>query len=555
MTLPDAGAAPEPAVRRGLLGPGVLVAAGMAVGQVLGYALSVLGARLLGPETFSELGTLLGLLVIGAVVPLGMQTVAARRVAADDAGSSPDELLRLSLLSGTAVTVVALLLVPVAVVALDLEVVAHGAGGRHAPAAHPRRRGTRPHPGREHFSRLAWQYAVLAVARVGLSRRGARRDALGDRDDGRRGGRGGGRLARRAPRRRAAVVARRARAARRRERDGAHHARAARDVRLHQRRPAARARHAHPGAGRARTPPAPSCSRSRSGCPRPSRSSCSRASSAAARARSPSGIGVVVGLGLLVTAGVARAGAVAAAGRCSARRTPVSATTRRCSPSPARPRRSPTCCCSAASPPRTAGRRPRSGARSWRSPCVVVTVAHSSPRSIVLAVLGVSVALCLVGAWAHRNDTADDPVLTTPVTHDDGRPRRVGRRRRVRSRVSRCSGPLPAGPATARGRTAAGSRTRRPSPSAMAAGAREHAVLHPVVEQVDHGDAGTGGEVAVPRAVRRSRVSPGRSPAPPCRAARGPAVAVPWLCALLVAVARRTSRSARSPAGRPPCAA
>ena len=39
---------------------------------------------------------------------------------------------------------------------------------------------------------------------------------------------------------------------------------------------------------------------------------------------------------------------------------------------------------------------------------VVATVAHSSPRSIVLAVLGVSVALCVVGAWAHRNDDADD---------------------------------------------------------------------------------------------------------------------------------------------------
>ena len=52
-----------------------------------------------------------------------MQTVAARRVAAGDSGSSPDELQRLSLLSGTAVTLVALLLVPVAAAALDLEVV------------------------------------------------------------------------------------------------------------------------------------------------------------------------------------------------------------------------------------------------------------------------------------------------------------------------------------------------------------------------------------------------------------------------------------------------
>ncbi|MFN8170129.1 MAG: hypothetical protein U0S36_15295 [Candidatus Nanopelagicales bacterium] len=169
MTLPDAAAEPGPAVRRGLVGPGVLVAAGMAVGQVLGYALSVLGARLLGPATFSELGTLLGLLVIGAVVPLGMQTVAARRVAAGDTGSSAPELLRLSLLAGTAVTLVALLLVPVAASVLDLEVVPTALVAvtllplTLAGAALGLTQGS------EHFVRLAWQYAVLAVTRVGLA--------------------------------------------------------------------------------------------------------------------------------------------------------------------------------------------------------------------------------------------------------------------------------------------------------------------------------------------------------------------------------------------------
>jgi O-antigen/teichoic acid export membrane protein len=169
VTLPDAGAEPAPAVRGGLLGPGVLVAAGMAVGQVLGYALSVLGARLLGPETFSELGTLLGLLVIGAVVPLGMQTVAARRVAAGDEGAEPAQLLRLSLLAGTAVSVVALLLVPVAVTTLDLEPVPTALVAVTLLPLTVAGAALGLTQGREHFPRLAWQYAVLAVARVGLS--------------------------------------------------------------------------------------------------------------------------------------------------------------------------------------------------------------------------------------------------------------------------------------------------------------------------------------------------------------------------------------------------
>lgn len=167
MTIPHADAGRE--ARRGLVGPGLLVAAGMAVGQVLGYLLSVLGARLLGPETFSELGTLLGLLVIGGVVPLAMQTVAARRVAAQDEGASPDELLRLSLLAGTAVSVVGLLLTPVIVTVLQLDLLPTAfvavsllpltAAGAALGLAQ----------GRELFTRLAGQYAVLAVARVGLA--------------------------------------------------------------------------------------------------------------------------------------------------------------------------------------------------------------------------------------------------------------------------------------------------------------------------------------------------------------------------------------------------
>jgi O-antigen/teichoic acid export membrane protein len=167
VTIPDADRGSD--ARRGLVGPGLLVAAGMAVGQVLGYLLSVLGARLLGPETFSELGTLLGLIVIGGVVPLAMQTVAARRVAAGDDGSDPAQLLRLALLSGTAVTLVALLLVPVAVATLDLEVMATALVAITLLPLTVAGAALGLTQGRQHFTRLARQYAVLAVARVGLS--------------------------------------------------------------------------------------------------------------------------------------------------------------------------------------------------------------------------------------------------------------------------------------------------------------------------------------------------------------------------------------------------
>jgi O-antigen/teichoic acid export membrane protein len=169
VTAPDASGESPGGARGGLLGPGVLVAGGLAVGQVLGYALSVLGARLLGPETFSELGTLLGLLVIGAVVPLGMQTVAARRVAAGDEGSEPAQLLRLSLLAGTAVSVIALLLVPVAVATLDLEAVPTALVAVTLLPLTVAGAALGLTQGHEHFTRLAWQYAVLAVARVGLA--------------------------------------------------------------------------------------------------------------------------------------------------------------------------------------------------------------------------------------------------------------------------------------------------------------------------------------------------------------------------------------------------
>lgn len=56
------------------------VAIGLGVAQVLGYGLNLVGARVLGPDTFGAFGALMSLLLIGNVVALGIQAVAARRL-------------------------------------------------------------------------------------------------------------------------------------------------------------------------------------------------------------------------------------------------------------------------------------------------------------------------------------------------------------------------------------------------------------------------------------------------------------------------------------------
>lgn len=157
-----------PAPRRGLLGPGVVVAAGLAVGQVLSYAQAVAGARALGPAGFGELSTLTNLLVIGAVVALAVQTVSARRVAAAEPGSEPGALVRLGLSSGTVVTVVGLALVPVVVVVLRLPWVAALAVALTLWPLTLAGTGLGRAQGDQHFVRLGWLYAVLAATRFGL---------------------------------------------------------------------------------------------------------------------------------------------------------------------------------------------------------------------------------------------------------------------------------------------------------------------------------------------------------------------------------------------------
>ena len=62
---------------------GVIVAIAMAVMNLAAYAFTALAARLLGPKDYGALASLMALLLVIAVVQLGLQTTAARRISAD----------------------------------------------------------------------------------------------------------------------------------------------------------------------------------------------------------------------------------------------------------------------------------------------------------------------------------------------------------------------------------------------------------------------------------------------------------------------------------------
>ncbi|HEX6360047.1 lipopolysaccharide biosynthesis protein [Actinophytocola sp.] len=94
-----------------------VVSAGVAGNQLASYLLNVLAARLLVPAAFGELGSLLAVLVIGAVPAMGVQTVTALRVARQD---SVGELVALGLVTAAGVTAVGLAVSPLLVVFLHL---------------------------------------------------------------------------------------------------------------------------------------------------------------------------------------------------------------------------------------------------------------------------------------------------------------------------------------------------------------------------------------------------------------------------------------------------
>ena len=80
---------------------GSWVAVRMAVANLLGYSLNLVASRLLGPIGFGALAALLGVVLIGNVAALGLQTVAARVLAGTrwSFGAEEARLYRLALVS------------------------------------------------------------------------------------------------------------------------------------------------------------------------------------------------------------------------------------------------------------------------------------------------------------------------------------------------------------------------------------------------------------------------------------------------------------------------
>ncbi|MGH3860855.1 lipopolysaccharide biosynthesis protein [Actinokineospora sp.] len=109
-----------PALGRGRF-DAVLVAGALGVNNVASYLLTLVAARLLVPASFGELGSLLAVLVIGAVPALGLQTVVALRVAGDSSRRPPGPLVALGFGTSASITVVALLSVPLFVWLLHLD--------------------------------------------------------------------------------------------------------------------------------------------------------------------------------------------------------------------------------------------------------------------------------------------------------------------------------------------------------------------------------------------------------------------------------------------------
>lgn len=157
-------ASPVTAGGRALVSSSALLAVGLAVGQLLAYALNVVGARVLGPEGYGELGTLLGLVVLGNVVSLAVQAVTARRVST---GSPAPALAGTAASAATAEVALALVLVPVLAAVLDLGLIPLVAvavaflpltlTGWAIGAAQ----------GQQRFAALSAQYALAAGLRIG----------------------------------------------------------------------------------------------------------------------------------------------------------------------------------------------------------------------------------------------------------------------------------------------------------------------------------------------------------------------------------------------------
>ena len=147
----------------------VLVAGALGIAQIAAYAVSVVAARALGPDGFGILAALLGILLIGSVLAMGIQAVAARRLVQVDAASrdgAARSMLRDGLIGGGAVALATLAISPLLMWLLRLDgwgalvlaaatlVPITWAGAQYGVAQ-----------GRESYGRLATVYAVVGLGR------------------------------------------------------------------------------------------------------------------------------------------------------------------------------------------------------------------------------------------------------------------------------------------------------------------------------------------------------------------------------------------------------
>ncbi len=93
---------------------GAAVAIGLAVANVATYIYTVLAARLLGPQSYGALASLMAVLLVISVIQLGIQTTAARRISADPehVGQIEREILALTYRAAAVVGVFLLILTP-----------------------------------------------------------------------------------------------------------------------------------------------------------------------------------------------------------------------------------------------------------------------------------------------------------------------------------------------------------------------------------------------------------------------------------------------------------
>jgi O-antigen/teichoic acid export membrane protein len=98
----------------------VFVAAAFAGSNTAAYLLTVIAARVLAPAVFGEFGSLVAILVIGAVPSMGLQTVVALKVAKAP-GQDRGPLVTLGLMTSATIMVTALVATPLVMRLLHLE--------------------------------------------------------------------------------------------------------------------------------------------------------------------------------------------------------------------------------------------------------------------------------------------------------------------------------------------------------------------------------------------------------------------------------------------------